>query len=179
VLAAAPPPAWPSGELPKVELEDQDGRRVRYDDVFGGKPSIVAFFYTRCPNPNKCSLTVTKLARLQEAIDAAGLHGKLRTLGITYDPDFDVPARLRAYGSDRGLRFGPDVRILRTRSGFRALQERFQLGVNFTGSTVNHHRIELFVVDADADIAASFTRVQWDVDEVLGRARQLLKVLKP
>jgi protein SCO1/2 len=173
-LVNPPNPAWPSGVMPEVTLEDQDGTRLRYDDLFGGKPSIAVFFYTRCPNPNKCSLTITKLAQLQKAIVAAGLSGKLRTVAVTYDPEFDVPARLRAYGSDRGVVFDDDHRIVRTRTGFAQLQERFQLGVNFTGSTVNRHRIELFIVDSDGDIAVTFARRQWDVDEMLGRARQLL-----
>jgi protein SCO1 len=169
-----PSPTWPSGVMPDVDFEDHDGTTVRYDDLFGGKPSIAVFFYTRCPNPNKCSLTITKLAQLQNGIVAEGLSGKLRTVAITYDPEFDVPARLRAYGSDRGVMFNDDQRMVRTRKGFAQLQERFQLGVNFTGSTVNRHRIELFIVDSDGDIAVTFARLQWAVAEVLARARQLI-----
>jgi cytochrome oxidase Cu insertion factor (SCO1/SenC/PrrC family) len=167
-------PVWPSGVMPNVELEDQDGTRLRYDDLFGGKPSIAVFFYTRCPNPNKCSLTITKLAHLQKAIVAEGVSGQLRTVAVTYDPDFDVPARLRAYGSDRGVTFDDDHRIVRTLKGFAELRERFQLGVNFTGSTVNRHRLELFILDSDADIAVTFARLQWDVAEVLAQARRLI-----
>jgi protein SCO1/2 len=160
-LVNPPSPAWPSGVMPDVDFEDQDGTRLRYDDLFGGKPSIAVFFYTWCPNPNKCSLTIAKLAELQNAIGVEGLSGKLRTVAITYDPEFDVPARLRAYGSDRGVMFNDDHRMVRTRRGFVELQERFQLGVNFTGSTVNRHRIELFIVDSDGDIAVTFARLQW------------------
>ena len=40
----------------------------------GGQPSIVVFFYTRCDNPLKCSLTVTKLARVQKAARSAGIR---------------------------------------------------------------------------------------------------------
>jgi protein SCO1/2 len=173
-VVASPAPAWRSGSIPEVELEDQDGRTLSYEDVFGGKPSIVVFFYTRCNNPNKCSLTITKLARLQKAISEQGLDGRLRTAAITYDPSFDVPARLRLYGRDRGVTFNDDHRILRTRIGFAQLQERFQLGVNFTGSTVNRHRIELFIVDATGEIVVTFSRLQWDVREVLDRAKALL-----
>src|SRR2546426_10002408 len=92
-----PNPVWPSGVAPRVELEDQDGNRVYYEDIFAGKPCVAVFFYTRCPNPNKCSLTITKLGHLQKAIADVGLGGQLRTVAVTYDPDFDVPARLRAY----------------------------------------------------------------------------------
>jgi protein SCO1/2 len=56
-----------------VELEDQDGARVKFGEFFTGKPSVVAFFYTRCDNPNKCSLTITKLGRLQRRLAELGL----------------------------------------------------------------------------------------------------------
>jgi hypothetical protein len=64
--------------------------------------------------------------------------------------------------------------MFRARTGFRELQEHFQLGVNFTGSTVNRHIIELFVLDSRGKIVVAFTRLQWDVREVLEQARALL-----
>jgi protein SCO1/2 len=160
--------------ISEIELDDQEGNTLTYGSFFGRKPSIVVFFYTRCDNPNKCSLTVTKLARLQRAIVEEQLEGMLRTAAITYDPAYDLPPRLKAYGENRGVTFSADNRMFRARSGFRELQEHFQLGVNFTGSTVNRHRIELFVLDSRGEIVAAFTRLQWDVQEVLKQAKALL-----
>jgi protein SCO1/2 len=160
--------------ISEIELEDQEGITVTYGSFFGRKPSIVAFFYTRCDNSNKCSLTVTKLARLQKAIVDEELEGLLRTAAITYDPAYDLPPRLRAYGENRGIAFSDDNRMFRAQTGFRELQEHFQLGVNFTGTTVNRHRIELFVLDSRGEIAVAFTRLQWEVQEILERARTLL-----
>jgi protein SCO1/2 len=157
-----------------IELEDQAGNTLTFGTFFGRKPSIVVFFYTRCDNPNKCSLTVTKLARLQKAIGEEQLEGLLRTAAITYDPEYDLPRRLKAYGENRGVIFSDDNRMFRARSGFRELQEYFQLGVNFTGSTVNRHRIELFVLDSRGEIVVSFTRLQWGIQEVLEQAKALL-----
>jgi protein SCO1/2 len=161
--------------ISNIELEDQDGDTVTYEEFFSGKPSIVVFFYTRCNNPNKCSLTITKLARLQKAIVEERLDGRLKTAAISYDPEYDLPPRLKAYGKDRGVAFSDDDRIFRTRSRFRELQEYFQLGVNFTGSIVNRHRIELFILDSRGEIAVTFTRLQWDIQEVLEQAKALLK----
>jgi protein SCO1/2 len=153
---------------------NQEGNTLTYGSFFSRKPSIVVFFYTRCDNPNKCSLTVTKLARLQRAIADEELEGLLRTAAITYDPAYDLPPRLRAYGENRGIAFSDDNRMFRARTGFRELQEHFQLGVNFTGSTVNRHIIELFVLDSRGEMAVAFTRLQWDLREVLEQARALL-----
>ncbi|MEA2685586.1 MAG: hypothetical protein QOE93_781 [Actinomycetota bacterium] len=170
--ARRPDAALPAG----VPLEDQDGLAVASDEFFRGRPSVVVFFYTRCDNPNKCSLTIAKLGELQRALLAEGLGGRVRTAAITYDPAFDLPARLRAYGENRGVTFGEDYRFFRATSGFDGLQEFFELGVNYGPALVNRHRIELFVLDGDGRIAATFARLQWDPAEVLAEARVLVGV---
>jgi protein SCO1/2 len=140
--------------------------------MFAGRPSVVVFFYTRCTNPNKCSLTITKLARLQSAITDRGLAGQIRTAAITYDPEFDLPPRLRAYGENRAVTFDDHNRLLRTTKGFRTLSRYFGLGVNYGPAVVNRHRIEAFVLDDAGRMAVSFTRLQWDVRDVLDRAAE-------
>src|SRR5215210_326899 len=67
-------------------LEDQNGESLSYNKFFTGLPAVVAFFYTRCNNPNKCSLTVTKMGHLQKALKAEGLQDQLKTAVVTYDP---------------------------------------------------------------------------------------------
>jgi protein SCO1/2 len=153
-----------------IEMEDQDGRQLTFGHFFSGKPSIVVFFYTRCNNPNKCSLTISKLAGLQRALGEAGLQGQIQTAAITYDPDYDLPPRLTAYGENRGVVFSDSDRFLRTKTGFEALQDYFELGVNFGPTLVNRHSIELFVLDREARIAVAFTRFQWDVQDVFRHA---------
>jgi cytochrome oxidase Cu insertion factor (SCO1/SenC/PrrC family) len=156
-----------------IELEDQDGRMLRYGDFFSQTPSIIVFFYTRCTNPNKCSLTITKLARLQQAIREEQLVGQLKTAAITYDPEYDLPARLKAYGQNRGVLFSDSDRLLRTRTGFQTLQDYFDLSVNFTHSIVNRHRIELFILDDQGRVVVTFARLQWNIQDVLSQAKAL------
>ena len=73
-----------------VDLEDQDGARMTFREFFTGRPSVLAFFYTRCDNPRKCSLTVTTLGRLQRGLADLGLDFRAAA-AITYDPEFDLP----------------------------------------------------------------------------------------
>jgi protein SCO1/2 len=160
--------------LPDLAFEDQEGNRLTYAEFFREKPSIVVFFYTRCNNPNKCALTITKLGRLQQMIREERLEGRLQTAAITYDPEYDLPARLKAYGLNRGVLFGEDYRFFRALTGMHEVQEHFGLGVNFNGTIVNQHRIELFLLDRQGHIATTFARLQWDVREVLDSAKALL-----
>jgi cytochrome oxidase Cu insertion factor (SCO1/SenC/PrrC family) len=154
-------------------LEDQDGRPERFEEFFRGKPSVVAFFYTRCDNPHKCSLTITKLAALQGSLEERGLAGALKVAAITYDPDFDLPNRLRLYGNDRGMRFGEDARFFKATSGFQEIRRRFDLGVNYGASTVNRHQTEVYVLNDQGEITAALTRLQWEVEAVLRSVENL------
>jgi protein SCO1/2 len=158
----------------EIELEDQDGRALRFDEFFRGKLSVVAFFYTRCDNPEKCSLTIAQLARLQEAVESGPLNGQVRIAAITYDPLYDLAPRMKRFGDNRGVRFDDDVRFFRACDGFEELRARFDLGVNFIGSLVNRHRIELYVLDARGDIVATFSRMRWDVAAVIAELQSHL-----
>jgi len=171
---------WASGRggsepVESIVFEDQQGESISFKDLFPGRPSIVVFFYTRCDNPLKCSLTVTKLARIQRSLESRGLIDQIGTAAITYDPGFDLPERLRLYGEGRGVRFDAQHRMLRATGGFSALRKHFRLGVNFIESLVNRHRIELFILDANGRIAAGFERIHWDESQVVDRAVEILK----
>jgi protein SCO1/2 len=161
--------------IDKTTFEDHDGNRVAFDDLFRGHVSIVAFFYTRCDNPLKCSLSITKLGRLQRLIEEGGFTGRIHTAAITYDPAFDLPDRLRRYGELRGMRPGPNHRLLRAPGGFDALQRHFALGVNFIESLVNRHRIEAYILDARGHAVCVFERIRWDEQAVLDRAVGVLQ----
>jgi cytochrome oxidase Cu insertion factor (SCO1/SenC/PrrC family) len=171
-----PVPLLPSGtaEIEHVELQDQDGRVFRFRDFFAGRPSILTFFYTRCMNLNKCSLTVTKLARLQQHIRAAGLHGQINVAGVSYDPMFDLPPRLRAYGKNRGMSFDDQTRLMRTTGPFDTFHQRFDLGVGYGTTTVNQHRLDTVLLDNQCHPIASFARVQWREEDILGALKAVL-----
>jgi protein SCO1/2 len=155
-------------------FEDQAGESITFKEFFRGHPSIVVFFYTRCDNPLKCSLTVTKLARIQKLLARAGLADQIQTAAITYDPAFDLPQRIRRYGQDRGVNMDIHHRMLRTTGDFNTLRSHFKLGVNFIASLVNRHRVELYILDAEGRIATSFERLHWDEQQVVDRAIEVL-----
>ncbi|HMG04245.1 MAG TPA: SCO family protein [Chthoniobacterales bacterium] len=160
-------------------FEDHDGATIAFGEFFRGHPSVVVFFYTRCDNPQKCSLTITKLARLQKLLADQGLTEQISTSAITYDPAFDVPERLSGYGRNRGVRLDARHRMLRAIDGVDALRNHFKLGVNFIESLVNRHRIEVYILDVDGRVAASFERIHWNEQEVINRAVELLKEERP
>jgi protein SCO1/2 len=168
--------SWPrlnrrgAESIESASFEDHDGRSLTFSDAFHGHPSIVVFFYTRCDNPLKCSLTVTKLAAVQKMLAARGLADRIHTCAITYDPAFDSAKRIAMYGKDRGVRMDDRHRMLRVDGGMSAVLAHFKSGVNFIESLVNRHRVEAYVLDARGRIAASFERLLWEEQALVASA---------
>ena len=161
----APPSSTTRTELGHVALENQDGACLTFADAFVGRPSALAFFYTRCMNPEKCSLTVTRLARLALLVADSGIDANVA--GMSYDPRFDRPGRLKIYGADRGMAFSARCLLLRTRGPFDPISEAFGLGVGYGPVTVNRHRLDLVVLDASLGISRTFERRLWGEETVL------------
>jgi cytochrome oxidase Cu insertion factor (SCO1/SenC/PrrC family) len=170
--AEAPPAAAPFVSAEGVEalaLENQDGARLTFSQAFSGRPTALGFFYTRCMTPEKCSLTVTKLARVARLLSREALDANVA--GITYDAAFDRPARLKTYGADRGMMFSPRCALLRTLGPFEPLRDAFDLGVGFGPVTVNRHRLDLVILDASLGVAQRFERRLWHEETVLDALR--------
>lgn len=129
------------GALRPVVVEDQAGMQTPLVDLLRARPSVVAFFYTRCMNPAKCSLTVTRLAGVAARLGSAG-----NVLALSYDGDFDAPPRLQAFGGDRGFPFGETARLARCTAGWAALKRQFALDVGYGETTVNAHGRDVFLV---------------------------------
>jgi protein SCO1/2 len=157
--------AGPADGLESVIVEDQSGVRLPLCKYLSRSATVVAFFYTRCQNPNKCSTTITKLAQLRRELTTTSPTTQIAA--ITYDPGYDLPERLLRYGVDRGLTFSTAVRMFRTVAGHTELQSFFALHVGYNGSMVNRHGIELFLVDANLTVSRTWSRVRWQVDDVV------------
>jgi protein SCO1/2 len=135
---------------------------------------VVAFFYTRCDNPLKCTLTIAKLSRLQRILRERGLFEQIGVAGITYDPTYDTPDRLLRYGSNRSFQFDAGHALLRAPEGFDVLLRRFELGVSFFDSLVSRHRIEVFILDREGRVAYTFQRLNWSEEQAADEAAALL-----
>lgn len=159
-----------------LEVQNEDGISMPLNDVIKQKPTVIAFFYTRCMNPNKCTLTINKMGWLQKELIEKGLQDKVNLIAFTYDPSYDNSSKMRVFGENRGIIFSQNMHFLRTRpEDFSVLSDFFQLGVNHVASTVNQHRLELFLMDQNGNIKTSYTRLQWEVEKVCGDIKNLLE----
>jgi protein SCO1/2 len=157
-----------------ISLEDQNVKTIGYKGYFTGKPSVVVFFYTRCDNPNKCSLTIARLRDLQNDLLAKGYNNDIKIAAISYDAFYDDPFRIKAYCEARGMMLDENNRVFRVKTGMPEMLRYFDLGVNYMGSIINLHTTELFVVDHHGIIVSRHQQLQWKSRDVIAELEKQL-----
>lgn len=159
--------------LSDIILEDQDGSTTTWDEFFKGKYTVLSFFYTRCHNPRKCIQTIYNLVDIQGSLKQHSNLNNVQTAAITYDPDWDKPAVLKAYGNNRRYEFGTLHKMFRVVTGMDQLIEQLNIGVNYKGNNVNVHRIEVYIINPEGKIERSFLRFQAKSDVIIKELEQL------
>jgi len=153
-------------ELSKVIVQDQDSNDQPLTELLKDKLTVLTFFYTRCDNPLKCSMNISRLATLAHDLVNSPMNKSVNVIGITYDSPYDSPNQLIVYGANRGMQFSDTVKLLRVKEGYEDLKTLLHLGVSYIGSVVNIHRNELYILDAEGDVLHAFTHERWDVAQV-------------
>jgi protein SCO1/2 len=126
------------------DLVDQTGRRVTDRDL-RGKPSLIAFGFTTCPDV--CPTTLAHMTTWLKALGPAG--DRLNVVYVTVDPERDTPQQLRAYLSAfdpriRGLT-GSAPAIAQIAREYRVFAQKVPLAGG--GYTVDHSAV-LYLMDA-------------------------------
>ncbi len=81
-------------EVPATRLVRQDGVSTSASAEWSaGTPTVLAFIYTSCTTV--CPLTSHILSQLQTKLGAD--LARVRLVSVSIDPEYDTPARLRAY----------------------------------------------------------------------------------
>ncbi len=163
-------------ELIQLRLQDQSGCKFLLSDFFIGQPNVVVFFFTRCGNPEKCTLTISRLGRLQKCLKER--ESPVRTAAITYDPDYDDPRRLTQYARSWGAHVDENHRFLRTLDNHALLRAFFELGVSYGGTSVNQHQLEAFVLDAAGNLVGAMRRRRLDAPTIIAQLDDLLTQVK-
>lgn len=157
----------------RASYRDQDGARGALSQLTD-RPVAISFFYTRCENPRKCAAAVCRMADLQRDLFQAGLADRVRLLMISYEPHYDTPARLRSYGSSRGVRFGQGaLMVTLDECVHMEVVRALEAPVNYNAGWVNVHGIALFLLDTKGRLARRYHTVLWDNRQVLEDLRKL------
>src|SRR5215510_7202452 len=135
------------------QLVDQDGRKVT-DEDFRGRPFLVFFGFTHCPE-----ICPTTLFEVSEIIRNLGPDGdRVRAIFITVDPERDTPSALKEYLSSfdprlSGLTGDLDA-IAAVAKSYRAFYRKVPLDQG--GYTMDHTAI-VYLMDKQGRFVAPFS----------------------
>jgi len=106
--AAVPGEPKPTDEVPDFALTNQDGKRIHLAQ-YRGRALALTFIYTRCPQPDQCTLMSSNFATIDRELQKQPeLYQKTHLLSISFDPDYDTPKVLRSYGASHTERYSDE-----------------------------------------------------------------------
>jgi cytochrome oxidase Cu insertion factor (SCO1/SenC/PrrC family) len=155
------------------EMTDQDGKTVSLSRYLG-KPGVVSFFFTRCSNPQMCPLVTFTMANLQRDLAAAGIDGKVNCALISYDPIFDTPERVKAFGTERGFNFKQGAMLSPAPAQFRDFVLDWELAFNVGADGQINHKLEAMVIDKQGRFVREYHGEIWKNADVVKDLERLL-----
>jgi protein SCO1 len=161
-------------KIPNYTFTNSLGERVSFGD-FPGQAIAFTFIFTRCPFPTFCPRMNSNFAdafKLLQNDSNAPTNWHLFT--ISFDPDYDTPARLKAYSKS----FNPDPKkwdwVTGAMIDIDAITEQVGLVFSFENSTINHN-LRTVVVDRNGVIRQILKGNEWTgrqlADEIIAGAK--------
>ena len=147
------------------DVENQDGASMNMT-ALRGKPVAMSFIFTRCPNPRMCPLIASTMAELQDILAARGLTDDVQLVLVTYDPTYDTPERLKAYGAKFGLAYTNAVMLRAQGATFREMLSEFSVIIGPGAGGLLNHRNELLLLDRDGRYVRDYRGDVWDAAAV-------------
>ena len=168
-------PLNPGDPLPHYAFTNQFGQPISTDQ-FKGQALAVTFLFTRCPFPTFCPLMANHFAEAQQKLLAmSNAPTNWQLLTISFDPDFDTPAVLKAYAER--YKYDPAHSSFPTGAliDITALAE--QVGLTFWHDDTGNisHNLRTFVVDASGRLRKILNGNQWTSDELVQEMTEAAK----
>ena len=150
--------AW-QGNQPTIggpfSLTDQDGRTVTSDSL-KGKPTLIYFGYTYCPDVCPTSLLLMETAVEQIGPDAAK---KVNLVFITIDPERDTKELIKGYVSNFGPTFigltGTPAQVEQVTRAYRVYSQKVP-GKDGAPYLMDHSSI-VYLLDRNGRFVTHFT----------------------
>ena len=167
----------PGDAVPDFKLRNQDGRPIHLGQ-FKGKSLVITFIYTRCPSPDFCPRVTRNFAALEKQLAAnPALFAKTHLICISFDPEHDMPERLRAYGvsyigSDARSAFAHWEFAVPEKSVLAEMAKFFDLGMTNEADSTITHTLSTTLIGPDGKVARFYPGNEWTPEQVLGDVKQ-------
>jgi protein SCO1/2 len=168
----------PGDAIPDFKLRNQDGRAIHLDQ-FRGKTLLLTFIYTRCPSPTFCPLVTHNFAVIDRQLAAnPALYAKTHLLCVSFDPEHDTPARLRAYGaeyigSDAKSAFAHWDFAVPTKPELLEMAKYFDVGITPGPEDTITHTLSTTLIGPQGKVVQFYPGNEWTPDQVVVDVKKL------
>jgi len=157
--------------VPDFKLLNQDGRMIHLAQ-FKGKALLITFIYTRCPLADFCPRMSQNFAQIDHALAAdPKIDAKTQLLSISFDPVYDTPAVLRAYGTeyagqDGKASFAHWQFAAPSKDELPAITQFFNVGVTPGENGTLMHSLSTLLIGKDGRIAGWYPSNEWQPQDM-------------
>lgn len=163
--------------VPNQTFVNQDGASVALD-AFRGSAVVVTFMYTSCPLPNFCPLMDRNFAAMQTKLKENGNLLKVHLLSVSFDPQIDTPAVLKAHAA----KLGADPRMWTFVTGDRDEIDKWASGFGVSISRAMNdprditHNLRTAIIDRQGNLVQVYNGNEWTPEQVLADVRVMVGV---
>ena len=177
----------PGTDVPDFGLVNQDGKRIHLAQ-YRGKVLLLTFVYTRCPQPDQCTLMSNNFAAIDQALQKQPeTYDKTHLLTISFDPDYDTPKVLRSYGASHTGRYSDETFqhwefATGSKDEVKGIAQFF--GLRYYHDTESDdeqviHSMRTAIVGGDGKVLKLYRGNEWKPEEILDELRRLMTPSPP
>src|SRR3989441_6852482 len=172
----------PGDEVPDFGLTNQDGKRIHLAQ-YRGKALALTFVYTRCPQPDQCTLMSTNFAAVDKELQKEpDIYAKTHLLTISFDPDYDTPKVMRSYGASHTGRYSDETFqhwefATGTKDEVKGVAQFFGLRYfqdTESGDEQVIHSLRTAVIAPDGKLVKLYRGNEWKPDEIVNDLTSLV-----
>jgi protein SCO1/2 len=165
----------PGDEIPDFTLVNQDGKPIHLAQ-YKGKALALTFVYTRCPQPDQCTLMSNNFAAVDlELQKQPAIYAKTHLLTISFDPEYDTPKVMRSYGASHTGRYSDEKFEhweFTTGSADEVKRIAEFLGLRYfkdssTGEEQVMHSLRTAVIDPNGKLVKLYRGNEWKPAEIV------------
>lgn len=171
----------PGDEIPDFGLVNQDGKRIHLSQ-YKGKALALTFVYTRCPQPDQCTLMSNNFAAVDKQLQSdAAAYDKTHLLTISFDPDYDTPKVMRSYGAGHTGKYSDETFqhwefLTGSKDEVKGIAQFFGLRYfhdTESGDEQVIHSLRTAVIGPDGKLFKLYRGNEWKPDEIVADLKTL------
>ena len=174
----------PGDEVPDFGLVNQDGKRIHLSQ-YKGKAYALTFVYTRCPQPDQCTLMSSNFAAIDKQLQSdATAYDTTHLLTISFDPDYDTPKVMRSYGAGHTGRYSDETFqhwefLTGSKDEVKGIAQFFGLRYfhdTESGDEQVIHSLRTAVIGPDGKLFKLYRGNEWKPEEIAADLKTLIAV---